>query len=166
MSDCGGTFASPSLSQSWSGELEPQEEESSQREEEVLFSIDEVTSTVGLKELKHLRRLYFIPEGIGLRACGEDDLPCRLPPGQVTLHKSFFENGLRLPFHPACREILYRLGAATRQLNTNAWRAMIACFILWEKELGPSLTAVEFLYLYLLKACPSSTGCYYATSWE
>lgn len=159
MFDSGGTSASPSLFQSWSDESEPQEEK-------VFFSIDKVKSTVGTKELKHLRSFYFINKGIELRECKAGDVPSRPPPGEVTLHTSFFQNGLRLPFHPVFREILYRWGTAPGQLNPNVWRAMIGCFILWEKEVRASLTAVEFLYLYRLKACPNSAGWYYANSWE
>ncbi|GMN66343.1 hypothetical protein TIFTF001_035413 [Ficus carica] len=75
-----------------------------------------------------------IPPGdVELVMPGPNDLPSRPPLGHVTLSAEFFQANLRLPFHPFLRRAFRRLSVAPMQLNANAYRILISCFVHWAK---------------------------------
>ncbi|GMN65245.1 hypothetical protein TIFTF001_034318 [Ficus carica] len=47
------------------------------------------------------------------------------------------------------------------QLNANAYRILVGCFILWAKNFAAELPFRAFQNLYQMKSAPSSTGSYY-----
>ena len=70
------------------------------------------------------------PGEVDLVVPGEDDLPSRPPPGYIALSVEYFRAGLCLPFHPYLRRALTRLNMAPTQLNANAYRILVGCFVL------------------------------------
>ncbi|GMN29034.1 hypothetical protein TIFTF001_044307 [Ficus carica] len=126
-----------------------------------VFSVDFFTSAVTLGYLAALRREFQIPAEVELRVPGENDLPSRPPPGYITLSAEYFRAGLRLPLHPFLRRALTRLNVAPAQLNANAYRILVGCFILWAKNFATELPFRAFQNLYRMKSAPSSAGSYY-----
>ena len=126
-----------------------------------VYSVDFHTSAVTPGYLATLRRDYQIPDSVELRAPGRDDLPSRPPPGFITLSAEYFRAGLRLPFHPYLRRALTTLNVAPAQLNANAYRILVSCFILWAKHHLEELPFRAFQNLYRMKSAPSSAGSYY-----
>ncbi|GMN38458.1 hypothetical protein TIFTF001_007694 [Ficus carica] len=90
-----------------------------------------------------------------------NDLPSRPPPGYISLSAEYFQAGLRLPLHPFLRRALTRLSVAPAQLNANAYRILVGCFILWAKNFATELPFRAFQNLYRMKSAPSSAGSYY-----
>ncbi|KAF3452062.1 hypothetical protein FNV43_RR08158 [Rhamnella rubrinervis] len=133
------------------------------------FAITDIRSSI--KTTDRLRRLllpFGIDPNVTFRVPDRDDDPSRPKAGEAVFHIAFFEYGLRLPLLPVFREILHRWGLAPGQLTPNSWRSLVCCYILW-KELGMTLTAKEFMYMYHLKKDPKrgrfrSSGWYYASS--
>ncbi|GMN30330.1 hypothetical protein TIFTF001_049605 [Ficus carica] len=105
--------------------------------------------------------VYSIPAEVDLRVLGENDLPSRPPPGYIALSAEYFRAGLRLPLHPFLRRALMRLNVAPAQLNANAYRNLVGCFILWAKNFAAELPFRAFQNLYRMKSAPSSAGSYY-----
>lgn len=126
-----------------------------------LHSVDFHTSAVTPAYLATLRREYQIPDNVELRAPGRDDLPSRPPAGFITLSAEYFRAGLRLPFHPYLRRALTTLNVAPAQLNANAYRILVGCFILWAKHCLEEMPFRAFQNLYRMKSAPSSAGSYY-----
>ncbi|GMN52406.1 hypothetical protein TIFTF001_021536 [Ficus carica] len=126
-----------------------------------VFSVDFFTSAVTLGYLAALRREFQIPAEVELRVPGENDLPSRPPSGYIALFAEYFRAGLRLPLHPFLRRALTRLNVAPAQLNANAYRILVGCFILWAKNFATELPFRAFQNLYRMKSAPSSTGSYY-----
>ncbi|GMN53229.1 hypothetical protein TIFTF001_022367 [Ficus carica] len=127
----------------------------------LVYSVDYFTSAVTPRYLAAHRREFQIPAEVELRVPGENDLPSRPPPGYITLSAEYFRAGLRLPFHLFLRRVLTRLNVVPAQLNANAFRIMISCFILWAKNYVAELPFGAFQNLYRMKSAPSSTGFYY-----
>ncbi|GMN19424.1 hypothetical protein TIFTF001_042873 [Ficus carica] len=126
-----------------------------------VFSVDFFTSAVTLGYLAALRREFQIPAEVELRVPGENDLPSRPPPGYIALSAEYFRAGLHLPLHPFLRRALTRLNVAPAQLNANAYRILVGCFILWAKNFATELPFRAFQNLYRMKSAPSSAGSYY-----
>ncbi|GMN59471.1 hypothetical protein TIFTF001_028552 [Ficus carica] len=126
-----------------------------------VYSVDYFTSAVTPRYLAALRREFQISVEVELRVPGENDLPSRPQPGYITLSAEYFRAGLRLPFHPFLRRALTRLNVAPAQLNANAFRILISCFILRTKNYIAKLPFRAFQNLYRMKSAPSSTGFYY-----
>ncbi|GMN19009.1 hypothetical protein TIFTF001_042801 [Ficus carica] len=126
-----------------------------------IFSVDFYTSAVTLGYLAALRRDFQIPAEVELRVPGENDLPSRPPPDYIALSAEYFRVGLRLPLHPFLRQALTRLNVAPAQLNANAYRILVGCFILWAKNFATELPFRAFQNLYRMKSAPSSAGSFY-----
>lgn len=92
---------------------------------------------------------------------GPNDLPSRPPPSYVTLSIEFFRAGLRLSLHPFLSRALVRLNVAPMQLNANAYRILVSCYILWKMTFGFELPFRAFQNLFRMKSAPSSAGSYY-----
>ncbi|GMN71532.1 hypothetical protein TIFTF001_053415 [Ficus carica] len=118
-----------------------------------VYSVDYFTSVVTPRYLAALRKEFQIP--------AEVELPSQPPPGYITLSAEYFQAGLRLLFHPFLRWALTRLNVAPAQLNVNAFRILISCFILWAKNYVAELPFGAFQNLYRMKSASSSTGFYY-----
>ncbi|GMN60405.1 hypothetical protein TIFTF001_029526 [Ficus carica] len=71
---------------------------------------------------------------VEIMVSGPNNLPSRLPSDYITLSTEFFRVGLRLPCYPYLRRALQRLNVAPMQLNANAYRILISCFVLWTKN--------------------------------
>ncbi|GMN66605.1 hypothetical protein TIFTF001_035669 [Ficus carica] len=130
-----------------------------------VYSVDFYTSAVTLGYLAALRRDFQIPAEVDLRVPGENDLPSRPPPCYIALSAEYFRAGLRLPLHPFLRRALTRLNVAPAQLNTNAYRILVGCFILWAKNFAAELPFRAFQNLYRMKSAPLSAGSYYFQGW-
>ncbi|TXG53679.1 hypothetical protein EZV62_018935 [Acer yangbiense] len=134
-------------------------------EGEADWSIDAIRSTMTQTSLETLERSYGIPNNIVLRLPKKEHLASSPPQGAVTLHSTFFEFGLKLPFHPFLRYMLSHLQCAPAQLSPNAWRALIGTYIIWKQCQFPELTFREFQQLYQLKIHPKSHGWYCLSTW-
>ncbi|GMN20210.1 hypothetical protein TIFTF001_043032 [Ficus carica] len=130
-----------------------------------VYSVDFYTSTVTPGYLAALRRDFQIPAEVDLRVPGENNLPSRPPPGYIALSAEYFRAGLRLPLHPFLRRALTRLNVAPAQLNANAYRILVGCFILWAKNFAAELPGRAFQNLYQMKSASSSAGSYYFQGW-
>ncbi|GMN62591.1 hypothetical protein TIFTF001_031663 [Ficus carica] len=126
-----------------------------------VYSVDYFTSAITPRYLAALREKFSIPLSVELLAPGADDLPSRPPPGYITLSAEYFWAGLRLPFHPFLRRALTRLNVAPAQLNANAYRILVGCYILWMCNFAAEIPFRAFQNLYRMKSAPSSTGYYY-----
>nr|GMN67058.1 hypothetical protein TIFTF001_036115 [Ficus carica] len=126
-----------------------------------VYSVDYFTSSITPRYLAALREEFDVPPGVELLAPGADDLPSRPPPGYITLSAEYFRAGLRLPFHPFLRRALTRLNVALAQLNANAYRILVGCYILWMRNFAAEIPFKAFQNLYRMKSAPSSTGFYY-----
>ncbi|GMN20742.1 hypothetical protein TIFTF001_043161 [Ficus carica] len=69
--------------------------------------------------------------------------------------------GLRLPFHPFLRRALTSFNVSPAQLNANAYRILIGCYVLWAAKFSETLPLFAFQNLYRMKTAPSSKGFYY-----
>ncbi|GMN47478.1 hypothetical protein TIFTF001_016646 [Ficus carica] len=126
-----------------------------------VYSVDYFTSAVTPRYLAALREEFGIPLSVELLALGANDLPSRPPPGYITLSAEYFRAGLHLPFHPILRRALTRLNVAPAQLNANAYRILVGCYILWMSNFAAEIPFRAFQNLYRMKSAPSSTGFYY-----
>ncbi|GMN36693.1 hypothetical protein TIFTF001_042495 [Ficus carica] len=126
-----------------------------------VYSVDYFTSAITPRYLAALREEFGIPLSVELLAPGADDLPSRPPPGYITLSAEYFRAGLRLPFHPFLRRALTRLNVAPAQLNANAYRILVGCYILWMSNFAAEIPFRAFQNLYRMKSAPSSMGFYY-----
>ncbi|GMN32892.1 hypothetical protein TIFTF001_048225 [Ficus carica] len=126
-----------------------------------VYSVDFYTSAVTPGYLAALRRDFQIPAEVDLRVPDENDLPSRPPPGYISFYAEYFRAGLRLPLHPFLRRALTRLNVAPAQLNANAYRILVGCFILWAKNFATELPFRAFQNLYRMKSAPSLVGSYY-----
>ncbi|GMN59819.1 hypothetical protein TIFTF001_028901 [Ficus carica] len=113
------------------------------------------------QEMVGLAEEFRIPDNVDLVVPDENNLPSRPPPGYIMLSSEYFRAGLRLPFHTYLRRALHRLNVAQAQLNVNAYRILISCFILWTKHFTAKLPFRAFQNLYRMKSAPSSSGFYY-----
>ena len=66
-----------------------------------------------------------------------------------------------MPFHPFLRRALTGLKLAPAQLNANAYRVLISCYVLWAKHFAVELPFRAFQNLYHMKLASSSSGFYY-----
>ncbi|KAK3223385.1 hypothetical protein Dsin_010410 [Dipteronia sinensis] len=98
--------------------------EASSDEGEVDWSIDAIRSTMTPTSLETLKRSYGIPKNIVLRLPEKGQLASSPPQGSVTLHSTFFEFGMKLPFHPFLRYMLSHLQCAPAQLSPYHLEAM------------------------------------------
>ncbi|GMN51469.1 hypothetical protein TIFTF001_020610 [Ficus carica] len=126
-----------------------------------VYSVDFYTSAMTPGYLAALRRDFQIPAEVDLRVPGENDLPSRPPPSYISLSAEYFRAGLRLPLHPFLRRALTLLNVAPAQLNANAYRILVGCFILWAKNFAAEMPFRAFQNLYRMKSAPSSAGSYY-----
>ncbi|KAK2662047.1 hypothetical protein Ddye_000621 [Dipteronia dyeriana] len=129
------------------------------------WSIDAIRSAMTPISLETLKRSYRIPNNIVLRLPEKGQLASLPPQGAVTLHSTFFEVGIKLPFHPFLRYMLSHLQCAPAQLSPNAWRALIGTYIIWKQCQFPELTFRELQQLYQLKIHPKSCGWYCLSTW-
>ncbi|GMN58991.1 hypothetical protein TIFTF001_028076 [Ficus carica] len=126
-----------------------------------VYTADYYTFAVILRYLAALRREFSIPDDVDLVVSGLNDLPSRPPSGHIALSAEYFRAGLRLPFHPFLRRTLTSLNVAPAQLNANAYRVLVGCYILWAAKFSETLPFFTFQNLYRMKTAPSSKGFYY-----
>ncbi|GMN20967.1 hypothetical protein TIFTF001_040008 [Ficus carica] len=126
-----------------------------------VYTADYYTSAVTPRYLAALRREFSIPDEVDLVVPGPNDLPSRPPPGHIALSAEYFRAGLRLPFHPFLRRALTSFNVSPAQLNANAYRILIGCYVLWAAKFSETLPLFAFQNLYRMKTAPSSKGFYY-----
>ncbi|GMN66519.1 hypothetical protein TIFTF001_035583 [Ficus carica] len=126
-----------------------------------VYTADYYTSAVTLRYLAALHQEFSIPDDVDLVVPGPNDLPSRPPSGHIALSAEYFRAGLRLPFHPFLRRALTSLNVAPAQLNANAYRVQVGCYILWAAKFSETLPLFAFHNLYRMKTVPSSKGFYY-----
>ena len=126
-----------------------------------VYTADYYTTAVTQRYLVALRREFNIPGNVDLMVPGVDDLPSRPPSGYIALSAEYFRAGLRLPFHPFLRRALTRLNVAPAQLNANAYRVLISCYVLWAAKFSRRMPFSAFQNLYRMKSAPSAKGFYY-----
>ncbi|GMN20858.1 hypothetical protein TIFTF001_044685 [Ficus carica] len=126
-----------------------------------VYTADYYTSAVTLRYLAALRREFSIPDDVDLVVPGPNDLPSRPPSGYIALSAEYFRAGLRLPFHPFLRRALTSLNVSPAQLNANAYRILVGCYVLWAAKFSETLPLFAFQNLYRMKTAPSSKGFYY-----
>ncbi|GMN43141.1 hypothetical protein TIFTF001_012342 [Ficus carica] len=126
-----------------------------------VYSVDFYTSAVTPGYLAALRRDFQILAEVDLRVPDENDLPSRPPLGYIALSAEYFRAGLRLPLHPFLRRALTQLNVVPAQLNANAYRILVGCFILWAKNFAAELPFRAFQNLYRMKSALSLAGSYY-----
>ncbi|KAF3433795.1 hypothetical protein FNV43_RR24898 [Rhamnella rubrinervis] len=119
--------------------------------------IDNMSSIKIAEQLKRFLHLFSMDPSVTFRVADRDDDTSRPKAREAVFLTAFFDYGLRLPLLPVFREILHKWGLAPRQLTPNSWRSLVCCYILW-KELGMSLTAEEFMYMYHLKKDPKRSN--------
>ncbi|GMN73836.1 hypothetical protein TIFTF001_052260 [Ficus carica] len=127
----------------------------------LVYTADYCTSAVTLRYLAALRREFSIPDDVDLVVPGPNDLPSRPPSGHIALSAKYFQAGLRLPFHPFLRRALTSFNVSPAQLNANAYRILIGCYVLWAAKFSETLPLFAFQNLYRMKTAPSSKGFYY-----
>ncbi|GMN61391.1 hypothetical protein TIFTF001_030474 [Ficus carica] len=126
-----------------------------------VYTADYYTSAVTLRYLAVLRRELSIPDDVDLVVPGPNDLPSRPPSGYIALSAEYFRACLRLPFHPFLRRALTSLNVSPAQLNANAYRVLVGCYVLWAAKFSETLPLFAFQNLYRMKTAPSSKGFYY-----
>ncbi|GMN38399.1 hypothetical protein TIFTF001_007630 [Ficus carica] len=126
-----------------------------------VYTADYYTSAVTLRYLAALRREFSIPDDVDLEVPGPNDLPSRPPSGHIALSAEYFRASLCLPFHPFLRRALTSLNVAPAQLNANAYRVLVGCYILWAAKFSETLPFFAFQNLYRMKTAPLSKGFYY-----
>ncbi|GMN23313.1 hypothetical protein TIFTF001_043666 [Ficus carica] len=126
-----------------------------------VYTADYYTSAVTPRYLAALRREFSIPDDVDLVVPGPNDLPSRPPSGHIALSAEYFRAGLRLPFHPFLRRALTSFNVSPAQLNANAYRILIGCYVLWAAKFSETLPLFAFQNLYRMKTAPSSKGFYY-----
>ncbi|GMN69338.1 hypothetical protein TIFTF001_038391 [Ficus carica] len=126
-----------------------------------VYTADYYTSAVTLRYLAALRREFSIPDDVDLVVPGPNDLPSRPPSGYIALSAEYFRAGLRLPFHPFPRRMLTSFNVSPAQLNANAYRILIGCYVLWAAKFSETFPLFAFQNLYRMKTAPSSKGFYY-----
>nr|GMN73997.1 hypothetical protein TIFTF001_052293 [Ficus carica]GMN74001.1 hypothetical protein TIFTF001_052294 [Ficus carica] len=127
----------------------------------LVYTADYCTSAVTLRYLVALRREFSIPDDVDLVVPGPNDLPSRPPSGHIALSAEYFRAGLRLSFHPFLRRALTSFNVSPAQLNANAYRILIGCYVLWAAKFSETLPLFAFQNLYRMKTAPSSKGFYY-----
>ncbi|GMN64596.1 hypothetical protein TIFTF001_033669 [Ficus carica] len=127
----------------------------------LVYTADYYTSAVTLRYLAALRREFSIPDDVDLVVPGSNDLPSRPPSGHIVLSAEYFRAGLRLPFHPFLRRALTSLNVSPAQLNANAYRVLVGCYVFWAAKFSETLPLFAFQNLYRMKTAPSSKGFYY-----
>ncbi|GMN65307.1 hypothetical protein TIFTF001_034381 [Ficus carica] len=131
-----------------------------------VYSVDYFTSTVSSLYLVALREEIVIPNYVELVVPGSNNLPSQPPPSYITLSAEFFRARLRLPFHPYLRQALTSFNVIPMQLNVNAYRVLISCFILWAKNFDEELSFRAFQNLYRMKMAPASSRSYYFQGYQ
>ncbi|GMN60007.1 hypothetical protein TIFTF001_029094 [Ficus carica] len=126
-----------------------------------VYTADYYTSAITLRYLAALRQEFSIPDDVDLVVPGPNDLPSRPPSGHIALSAEYFRAGLRLPFHPFLRRALTSFNVSPAQLNANAYRILVGCYVLWAVKFSETLPLFAFQNLYRMKTAPSSKGFYY-----
>ncbi|GMN68643.1 hypothetical protein TIFTF001_037700 [Ficus carica] len=103
-----------------------------------VYTADYYTSAVTLRYLAALRREFSILDDVDLVVPGPNDLPSRPPSGHIAF-----------------------LNVSPAQLNANAYRVLVGCYVLWAAKFSETLPLFAFQNLYRMKTAPSSKGFYY-----
>ncbi|GMN27968.1 hypothetical protein TIFTF001_049417 [Ficus carica] len=126
-----------------------------------VYTADYYTSAVILRYLAALRREFSIPDDVDLVVPEPNDLLSRPPSGYIALSAEYFRAGLRLLFHPFLRRALTSFNVSPAQLNANAYRILIGCYVIWAAKFSETLPLFAFQNLYRMKTAPLSKGFYY-----
>lgn len=122
---------------------------------------DSIKSVLTSADLQALRSEYNIPSSISLRVPEPGERASSPPAGEIALNKLFFECGLRLPFSPFVRDLLYRVKLSPVQLHPNIWRGVFSCYVLWRELFGTDPSAAEVQSCFAIRQIPKQTGAYY-----
>jgi hypothetical protein len=133
-------------------------------EEEELLSEDEVVpeqvesqmplvpldrrgvSKVSTGDEFRLRNNYDIPPTVLLHF--QNPVTREIRGGDLVFYEKMLLAGLRFPLPDIARELVLFLGVSPSQLTPNAWRYLLASFILWRTVLGARMTISEFFNIY------------------
>jgi hypothetical protein len=133
-------------------------------EEEELLSEDEVVpeqvesqmplvpldrrgvSKVSTGDEFRLRNNYDIPPTVLLHF--QNPVTREIRGGDLVFYEKMLLAGLRFPLPDIARELVLFLGVSPSQLTPNAWRYLLASFILWRTVLGARMTIPEFFNIY------------------
>jgi hypothetical protein len=133
-------------------------------EEEELLSEDEVVpeqverqmplvpldhrgvSKVGTGDEFRLRNNYDIPPTVLLHF--QNPVTREIRGGDLVFYEKMLLARLRFPLPDIARELVLFLGVSPSQLTPNAWRYLLASFILWLTVLGARMTIPEFFNIY------------------
>jgi hypothetical protein len=136
----------------------------SESEEEELLSEDEVVpeqverqmplvpldrrgvSKIGTGDEFRLRNNYDIRPSVLLHF--QNPVTREIRGGDLVIYEKMLLAGLRFPLPDIARELVLFLGVSLSQLTPNAWRYLLASFILWRTVLGARMTIPEFFNIY------------------
>jgi hypothetical protein len=93
-----------------------------------------------------LRNNYDIPSTVLLHF--QNPVTREIRGGDLVIYEKMLLAGLRFPFPDIVRELVLFLGVSLSQLTLNAWRYLLASFILWRTVLGARMTIPEFFNIY------------------
>jgi hypothetical protein len=93
-----------------------------------------------------LRNNYDIPPTVLLHF--QNPVTREIRGNDLVIYEIMLLAGLRFPFLDIARELVLFLGVSLSQLTPNAWRYLLASFILWRTVLGARMTIPEFFNIY------------------
>jgi hypothetical protein len=108
-------------------------------------------SRINQDDIDRIQRRYQIPDDVVLRILDSDERAC-CPKyeGDVAFYEADLRAGLRFPMQPFVKELLDFLSLAPGQVNSNGWRTIISCMVMWRVNSNghEDLTVDEFLFCY------------------
>ncbi|KAL6566855.1 hypothetical protein OROMI_015259 [Orobanche minor] len=118
---------------------------------------ENVASKLSLKEMRHIRRNYDIPDHIALHVPSKEVRADWDLPGMTCLYELPFKLGFRFPLPRLIREVCDFYEIAPRQLVPNVWRLLMALEVFCEMREIP-ITIKEVRSAYALKPTNADKG--------